>query len=188
MPRPAVIRLVVLLAIAGAPLCAPAAPDGRAIYRKQCVSCHGSAGQGVKGKYDDALYGEWTVERLARYIHKNMPEEHPERCVDADADAVAAYIHGTFYSPEARLRNNPPRMDFARLTHRQHLNSVADVLKQFTGGVRPVKGGTGLKARYESGARIQGIKGSYEQVDPQVSFDYGTNSPNAEKIQPDKFQ
>jgi len=165
-----------------------AAPDGKSIYRKQCASCHGAEGQGVKGKYDDALYGEWNVDRLTRYIHKNMPEEKPELCVDADAAAVAAFIHDSFYSPEARLRKNPPRMDLARLTNRQHLNSVADLLKQFTGGVRFVKGGGGLKARYESGARIQGIKASYEQVDAEVNFDYGTNSPNAEKIQPDKFQ
>src|SRR5688500_14673414 len=80
---------------------------GREIFRKSCVECHGRSGQGVKGKYDEALYGDWTLEKLSRYIDKNMPEDAPEKCVGADADAVGRYIYDAFYSREARLRNDP---------------------------------------------------------------------------------
>ena len=35
-------------------------PDGPAIYKQQCAKCHGPAGQGVKGKYNDPLVGDWS--------------------------------------------------------------------------------------------------------------------------------
>src|SRR5205085_4563317 len=43
-------------------------PDGRKIYRELCVKCHGRNGEGVKGKYDDALHGDWAIEKLTRFI------------------------------------------------------------------------------------------------------------------------
>jgi mono/diheme cytochrome c family protein len=98
------------------------APDGREIYRQQCVSCHGKNGEGVKGKYDDALHGDWSIEKLTRYIHRTMPEDAPEKCQGPEADAVARYIYDAFYSRAARVRNNPPRVELARLTNRQYLN------------------------------------------------------------------
>ena len=45
-----------------------------------------------------------------------------------DADKVATYIHGAFYSPEARARSKPATIDFARLTVRQYRNTVADLV------------------------------------------------------------
>src|SRR5262245_65346242 len=104
---------------------------GREIFRQLCVKCHGRNGEGVKGKYDDALRGDWPVEKLTRYIDKNMPDDAPDKCVGPDAEAVARYIYDAFYSREARLRNHPPRVELARLTNRQYLNTVADLLKRF---------------------------------------------------------
>src|SRR4051812_1884617 len=68
-------------------------PDGRKIFRVQCAKCHGRAGEGVKGKYDDALHGDWSFEKLTRYIDKNMPEDAPQKCVGADAEAVARFVN-----------------------------------------------------------------------------------------------
>ena len=48
--------------------------QGREIFRQLCAKCHGRNGEGVKGKYDDALRGDWPIEKLTRYIDKNMPD------------------------------------------------------------------------------------------------------------------
>src|SRR6185295_14554725 len=87
------------------------APSGKDIFRQMCVKCHGRNGEGVKGKYDDALVGDWSIEKLTRYIDKNMPDDHPGKCTGRDADAVARFIYDTFYSREARARNHPPRVE-----------------------------------------------------------------------------
>src|SRR6266404_8776104 len=63
-------------------------PNGRDIYRKQCAKCHGRNGDGVKGKYDDALHGDWSIEKLTRFIDKSMPDDAPEKCKGPDAEAV----------------------------------------------------------------------------------------------------
>src|SRR5690349_15236244 len=72
---------------------APAAPssalDGRAIYGQHCAKCHGKKGEGVKGKYDEALHGDWSLEKLARVIDKTMPEDDPDKCDRAQSEAVA---------------------------------------------------------------------------------------------------
>ena len=46
--------------------------------------------------------GDWSIERLTRVITRTMPEDEEDKCVGADADAVARYIHGAFYSPEGQ--------------------------------------------------------------------------------------
>src|SRR2546430_8596231 len=78
---------------------------GREIFRQECAKCHGRNGEGVKGKYDGPLQGERSLEKLARYIERNMPDDNPGKCVGEDAQAVARYIYETFYSREARLRS-----------------------------------------------------------------------------------
>src|SRR6266536_4530383 len=110
---------------------------GREIFRQLCAKCHGRNGEGVKGKYDDALRGDWAIEKLTRYIDKNMPDDAPDKCVGPDAEAVARYIYDAFYSREARLRNHPPRVELVRLTNRQYLNTVADLLRSFAGNENP---------------------------------------------------
>src|SRR3989454_207094 len=121
---------------------------GREIFRQLCAKCHGRNGEGVKGKYDDALRGDWAIEKLSRYIDKNMPDDAPEKCVGPDAEAVARYIYDAFYSREARMRNHPPRIELVRLTNRQYLNTVADLIKYFTGSDSPLPTERGLRATY----------------------------------------
>ena len=42
----------------------------------------------MKGKYDDALRGDWAIEKLTRYIDKNMPDDAPDKCVGPDGKVV----------------------------------------------------------------------------------------------------
>ncbi len=151
---------------------------GREIFRQECVKCHGRTGEGVKGKYDDALRGDWAIEKLTRYIDKNMPDDAPEKCVGPDAEAVARYIYDAFYSREARLRNHPPRIELVRLTNRQYLNTVADLIKRFTGSDSPPGAERGLRATYYSSRDFKKDSKAYERVDRQVNFDYGEGSPD----------
>jgi hypothetical protein len=151
-------------------------PNGRDIYRHLCAKCHGRNGEGVKGKYDDALHGDWAIEKLSRYIDKNMPDDAPEKCRGADAEAVARYIYDEFYSREARLRNHPPRVELVRLTNRQYLNTIADLFKQLTGDKGMVTGERGLQATYYNSRNRRG-DATLERVDHQVNFDFGTNNP-----------
>ena len=53
-------------------------------------------------KYDEPLHGNRSVQSLARRIARTMPDDNVGACVGADAEAVAAYIHEAFYSPQRR--------------------------------------------------------------------------------------
>lgn len=156
---------------------------GAALYKEHCVRCHGKNGEGVKGKYDDALHGDWSLEKLTRYISKNMPEDAPGTCVGEDATEVSRYINDAFYSREARARNHPARVELVRLTNRQYINTVADLLRTWSG--RDDAPGTehGLRASYRSkvGKGDEGRK-SFERVDRQVVFSFGEGNPDAEKL------
>ena len=101
--------------------------SGREIYVQQCAKCHGKNGEGVKGKREEPLQGDRSLERLTRYIDRNMPDDDPGKCVGEEAAAVAKYIYDAFYSREARLRKNPPRIELLRLTNKQYLNTVAEI-------------------------------------------------------------
>ena len=93
---------------------------GPEIFKKQCARCHGKSGEGVNGKFEGPLQGERSLERLTRYIERNMPDDKPGTCVGENATNVAKYIYDAFYSREARLRSaKPPRIELARLTNRQ---------------------------------------------------------------------
>src|SRR6266511_4800108 len=138
---------------------------GREIFRQLCVQCHGRNGDGVKGKYGDALRGDWPIEKLTRYIDKNMPDDAPEKCVGRDAEAVARYIYDAFYAREARLRNHPPRVELVRLTNRQYLNTVADLIKHFTGSDNAVTVERGLPASYYSSRNFNRDAKALERVD-----------------------
>jgi hypothetical protein len=153
-----------------------AAPVGRVIYKQQCAKCHGKNGEGVKGKYDDALRGDWSIEKLTRYIDKNMPDDAPEKCVRADAAAVARYINDAFYSPEARARNKPPRVELVRLTNRQYANAAADLLKSLTKADDPIGRERGLRGVYRESRRERGDKKPLERVDHRVDFDFLSES------------
>ncbi len=143
---------------------------GRDIYRQHCARCHGKGGEGVKGKYDDALHGDWSVEKLTRYIARNMPEDKPGTCTGADAEAVARFINDAFYSREARARNQPPRVELVRLTNRQYVTTVADLLKSLTGADAAPGSERGLRGSYPG--RGRGDRKGLERVDREVDFDF----------------
>ncbi|PWU18510.1 MAG: hypothetical protein C5B50_08985 [Verrucomicrobia bacterium] len=151
--------------------------SGPEIFRQLCAKCHGRTGEGVKGKYADALRGDWSIERLTRYIDRNMPENNPGKCKGEDAAAVARYIYDAFYSREARLRNKPARVELVRLTNRQYLNSVADLLKHFTGSDPDLGAERGLNAVYYDSRDFDGDKKVFEREDREVGFDFGTGKP-----------
>lgn len=161
--------------LAGALLPAASESPGRQIYSQQCASCHGPAGEGVKGKFDETLQGDWSVERLTRYIHKAMPDDDPDKCVDKDAELVARYIYDAFYSREARARKNPARVELVRLTNRQYVNTVADLIKHFTGSDAAVGEERGLRGTY-FGTRHFNNK-AFDRVDRRIEFDFGENFP-----------
>src|SRR5947199_9349337 len=79
--------------------------SGRDLFRQECAKCHGRNGDGVKGKYDGPLQGERSIEKLTRYIERNMPDDNPGKLSSNDAAIVARYIYDTFYSKGARLRS-----------------------------------------------------------------------------------
>src|SRR5262245_48751495 len=119
---------VVCLLLASAKVHGAGPPaSGRDIYRQQCAKCHGKNGEGVKSEYKEALAGDWPLEKLSRYIHKSMPDDKPKTLDPPAAEAVARYIYDEFYSPAARVRKNPPRIELVRLTNRQYVNTVADL-------------------------------------------------------------
>src|SRR5947207_9955345 len=157
---------------------AEAQPNGREIYRRLCVKCHGRTGEGVKGKYDDALHGDWSMEKLTRFIDKSMPDDAPEKCKGPDAEAVARFIYDAFYSREARARNHPARIELVHLTNRQYGNTVADLLKHFTGKDDAGEGEPGLKATYYSSRDFRENKRGTNRVDRQVNFDFGEGRPD----------
>jgi hypothetical protein len=150
---------------------------GPEIFKKQCAKCHGKNGEGVKGKFEDPLQGERSLEKVTRYIERNMPDDKPGSCVGENATNVAKYIYGAFYSREARLRSaKPPRVELARLTNRQYLNSVADLLKEFTGRDGTISEEHGLRANYYNSRHFD--KSVVERTDRQVDFDFGEGLPD----------
>jgi hypothetical protein len=177
-----------MLPLWGTGIAVDAAPDGAAIYHEHCASCHGAKGEGVSGKADDPLYGERSLESLTRYIDRRMPEDKPELVAGEDATAVAEYIMGAFYSPQARAgQQEDLKPAFARLTNRQFQESVADLIGSFTGPPPAPGEGRGLKAQYfQSKGMNKKDKKVLEREDRSLAFDFGEASP-AEGIAPDQF-
>lgn len=160
---------------------------GEQIYRQQCASCHGAAGEGTPEEYPRALTGDRTAAQLARLIAKTMPADDPGTCVGTDADKVAAYIHEAFYSTAAQARNSPARIELSRLTVRQYRNAVADLV----GGFRPA-GETwddrrGLRGEYFKSRRFRNNDRAFDRVDPTIMFDFGESSPDPETMEGDQF-
>ncbi len=158
---------------------------GEKIYADRCASCHGDQGQGVDSAYDMPLLGDDSVGQLAKVIADTMPEGEPEECIGQDAEAVAAYIHYSFYSEAAQIRNRPPRIGLARLTANQLRQSIADLYSRFTGDPRPISE-QGVQGIYFDGDRWKNDKKKIERVDPVIDFDFGRESPG-EGIQAEAF-
>ena len=171
------LRLTVLMLALPGTIASPALVGaeldaaGREVYRQHCVRCHGKNGEGVKGKYDDALHGDWSIEKLTRYIDKNMPEDDPDKCNAEQSAAVSRYINDSFYSREARARNHPARVELVRLTNRQYVNTVADLIKSFTGSESTGNVEHGLKANYRSRVpKSETGRKNVDRTDRQVIF------------------
>ncbi len=162
------------------------AATGEQIYRRQCIQCHGENGEGVKGKYDEPLVGDWSIDRLAKVIAKTMPEDKPGTCTGADAIAVSRYLHAAFYSPEAQAKNKPPRIELARLTNRQFEHSIADLLKSFTGDTA-LGSERGLNGTYYSARGFRNDKKVFARVDAAVAFDFGEGTPDDAKFGKEEF-
>lgn len=142
--------------------------DGAALFAAQCADCHGQAGQGTELRRQ-ALAGDLPVKELARVIADTMPEGDPESCVGAEAEAIARYAHGAFYSPLARARIRPPRRELSRLTVRQYEQTLADLFAEFRGRSKP--GETrGLSARFAKRVNTGGVGEPVRLVLPRIAF------------------
>ena len=150
--------------------------SGEQIYSRLCAKCHGDQGEGVANEHDEPLVGDWSIEKLTRVIIRTMPDDEPKQCVGNNANRVARYIYDTFYSPDAQVRNKPPRIELARLTNRQYLHSVADLIGSFTGQSEFGQAG-GLKAGYYNSRNHSRNKHSIERTDATVDFQYGGGTP-----------
>lgn len=189
--RPRVWGVSVLLGLIVAAIPAAGRADaprtGAQIYRQQCASCHGAKGEGTRESYPHPLIGNRTVDRLARYIAKSMPEDAPGECVGEDAERVAAYIYDAFYSRIAQERNKPARIELSHLTVTQYRNVLADLIGTFRApGPRP-DDRHGLQGEYFKSKRFRSSGGVISRIDPEVRFDFGTSSPDPWKIEPNEF-
>ena len=177
---------VALMLPGGATLSAAEPLDGQVIYEAQCAVCHGAKGEGSEFGYSNPLIGDRPLIDLTRVIDETMPEGEPEALSSEEAAAVAAYIYDAFYSEDAQTRNSPPRVELSRLTNRQFENSVTDLVGSFG---RPANHGDerGLAAEYYNDRSRRRDKRVIERRDATVDFDFGTSSPDAEKIDAHQF-
>jgi mono/diheme cytochrome c family protein len=158
--------------------------NGEKIYRELCAPCHGANGEGGKG-YRMPLTGEESVGGLSRFIASSMPPDAKTKLPADEAKKVAAYIHETFYSPVAQMRNKPPRVELSRLTVRQYSNAVTDLLGSFRKS-EPVDEKRGLRAKYFKARRAK--ETVLERVDPEIRFDFGTGSALPAQDDPYQFE
>ncbi len=177
--KPAWLALACFLASQDLISASAGLPDGGKLFRQQCARCHGQKGEGVKYKFDQPLQGDRSIEKLTRYIERSMPDDDPGTCVGDDATTVARYIYDSFYSQEARWRKDPPRVQLVRLTNRQILNTVADLLGIFSGS-KPVSptAERGLRGEYYASKESDRNHLVLERVDRQIDFDFDATIPD----------
>ncbi len=175
------------LCLVGAAAAQEDAVTGEALYAKHCAECHGEKGEGVPDEYEDPLHGTRTLPSLARYIDRFMPEEDPDLLSEEESKKVAEYIMGAFYSQETRAGSEPQqKRAFARLTNRQFVESVADLIGSFSEPTPPGPG-SGLAAKvYESDGMEKKAKLVMEREDSKLDFDFG-DGPPGDGINPEQF-
>ncbi len=188
-PRRSFCSSIVILAVGWT--CVASAPaeehPGLAIYREHCVRCHGENGVGTAG-VPDPLIGERSVNQLAAYIDETMPEDDPSRVTAEAARHVAEFVHTAFYSPVARDRQRPARVELSRLTVRQHRSALADIVGSFRGDGPAIDAARGLKGEYFKTGDFNRRKGLvFERNDPAIAFDFGTVGPAPGTIRPTRF-
>ncbi|MCA9069572.1 MAG: DUF1592 domain-containing protein, partial [Planctomycetaceae bacterium] len=137
--------------------------------------------------YEKPLAGDLSVPQLAKLIQKTMPEDDPGTLSIEESEQVAQYVYDAFYSAIARERNQPARIELARLTVRQYQLSVADLIGSFR--EKPVwNNERGLKAEYFESRRPGDRRQLKEsRNDPQVSFQFGTKPPIEKIRNPHEF-
>ena len=186
IPLPAAAALVAIAGALAAVSCrvapTPTVASGEHIYRQTCADCHGTRGEGVADKYKEALVGDWSLPRLARYIEKNMPDDHPGTLAPRESEAVAAYVYESFYSPAAQARLHPARIELAHLTNRQYAETVADLFRSLAPhpAAEPLSSDAppGLTATYFSVAqrgRFDPAKVAHRGTDAAVDFVFPEN-------------
>lgn len=180
--------LLLATLLAGTTVAATAADHpGRKVYLDKCANCHGKNGEGVRNEYADPLVGDRSLAALIRYIEKQMPEDKPGSCVGEPARQVSAYIYDAFYSPEAQLRSNPPRVELTRLTVGQYRTTIADLLGSFTGVNKPVEG-HGLKAEYFNDKRgFNDQKRLIERTEPTVQVRFADGKKPDDKFDNEEY-
>ena len=200
-------KLFAILACCFLPLAGWASPaaNGRQLFEETCSDCHGADGQGGDG-FEGPIFGNQSINELALYIERAMPEGDPDLIVGEEARSVAEFIYHDFYSPQARVEKGlptAPKLDLMRLTVPQYRNSVADLLAAFTPEVPPTvsrkkkrkqkndeprkeeadplllqSGDRGFHARYyeSNGMTKTGIR-LIERLDDRIAFDFEEGSP-----------
>lgn len=159
--------------------------QGKAIYEKSCVVCHGKQGKGVPKFSTEPLVGDLPIGDLSEVIAETMPEDDPEACVGPEAQAVAAYIHAAFYSEAVQEKLRPPHIGLARLTKIQLRQSLADLYAYDSGALWSVQD-RGLKGVYFDGSKSRNRTKRIERTDAVLDFDFGDQGPG-EGINPKNF-
>ena len=186
IPRLFASLLPALLILAPAGASGADGPPGEAIYLRHCQRCHGEHGAGTE-QVPQALVGERSVGQLAAIIDETMPEDDPELVSAEESRQVAEWIHAAFYSPLARDRNRPARVDLSRLTVGQHRGAIADLVAGFAGQAPPPTAERGLRGQYYQGRDFDDRRRVFERVDPEVGFDFGVEGPDPERFEPGRF-
>lgn len=141
---------------------------GKEIYLRYCADCHGAQGEG-SDEYAERLQGEWTIAQLSDYISPSMPPDEPELCVGEEAQLVAAFIHGEFYGPQSRLRQQTRPADFSRLTVRQFQEMLADLSVGLASSPK-LPPERGLQASYFAARNRTEERKLAAQVEPTLNF------------------
>lgn len=146
----------------------------------------GTSGQGVVSKYKEALYGDWALPRLTRYVAQNMPDDTPASLTPSEADAVSAYVFEKFYSRAAQAKLHPSRVEIAHLTNRQYTVTVADLLRQLSpANESTTPDSSGLNVTSYSSAqrgRFESAKITHRGIDPELDFAFAEGSPARARV------
>jgi mono/diheme cytochrome c family protein len=102
-----------LTSAAAVPVASAAERDGQAIYKQECASCHGAAGQGTK-RARQPLVGDRSLAQLARVIRETMPEDDPGHLVARGRpEGRRLRVRRVLLAGRA-AKIDPPRVDLAR--------------------------------------------------------------------------
>ncbi len=158
---------------------------GHELYQAVCARCHGNAGEGVEEEYAEPLHGDRSLDDLTEIIDQTMPEGARKNAVGRTRVAWRNTSTKRF-TPRKPARNAPPRIELARLTVNQYQNSVADLFATFWGQAT-AKEERGIQGRYFPSRRFRDSELAFERIDPQIRFEFGTDSPAADKVPAEEF-